>query len=282
MLDVGHSQVPYWCFGEGPDLFFVHGWPLTSATWRELVPSLSEHFTCHLIDLPGTGESEWDADSEISMRAHAKTVAACIDQVGIDRYSFVGQDSGGAICRMVAAVHADRVEGIVMGNTEIPGHVPPMLTAALPLLKLPGSVAALRLGLQWRPLRDSKAFLGGCFDDMSLADGSFGELFIDPLIRTPRALKGQLRLAGTLSAADFDGLYRVHPKIKAPVLLIWGVDDPWFPLEHARPMLEQFPAGAELVELPGKLLIHEERPEAFVEHCVRFLAPSAKAAACSA
>ena len=63
MLDVGHSQVPYWCFGEGPDLFFVHGWPLTSATWRELVPSLSEHFTCHLIDLPGTGESEWDADS---------------------------------------------------------------------------------------------------------------------------------------------------------------------------------------------------------------------------
>ena len=59
---------------------------------------------------------------------------------------------------------------------------------------------------------------------------------------------------------SFDGLAQTHAQITAPVTLIWGVDDPWFPLEHARKMLGQFRGGAELHELPGKLFVHEERP----------------------
>jgi pimeloyl-ACP methyl ester carboxylesterase len=56
------------------------------------------------------------------------------------------------------------------------------------------------------------------------------------------------------------------------VRCIWGTADPFFPIAKARRMLEQFPAGAELVEIPGaKLFAHEDHPDAFVAHALPFL-----------
>ena len=37
-VDLGHSKVAYYRFGSGPDLVFVHGWPLHAATFRKIVP----------------------------------------------------------------------------------------------------------------------------------------------------------------------------------------------------------------------------------------------------
>ena len=44
-------------------MLFVHGWPVSGATFRTLLPYLVEHVTCHLIDLPGAGSSRFDADT---------------------------------------------------------------------------------------------------------------------------------------------------------------------------------------------------------------------------
>src|SRR5262245_49620105 len=60
-IDVGHSRVAYYRFGSGPDLVFVHGWPLHAATFRKVVPELATAFTCHLIDLPGAGQTRCEA-----------------------------------------------------------------------------------------------------------------------------------------------------------------------------------------------------------------------------
>ncbi len=64
----------------------------------------------------------------------------------------------------------------------------------------------------------------------------------------------------------------MHASITAPALLIWGADDPWFPLAHARQMIPQFPAGCALEVLrPGKLFVHEEQPERFADLAMQFL-----------
>jgi pimeloyl-ACP methyl ester carboxylesterase len=44
-LDVGTGEVAYRRVGNGPDVLFVHGWPVSSATYRTLLPHLSEHVT---------------------------------------------------------------------------------------------------------------------------------------------------------------------------------------------------------------------------------------------
>ena len=40
-LDVGAGEVAYRRVGEGPDVLFVHGWPVSGATFRKLLPHLS-------------------------------------------------------------------------------------------------------------------------------------------------------------------------------------------------------------------------------------------------
>lgn len=40
-IDVGAGHAAYRRIGVGPDVLFVHGWPLSGATYRCLVPYLS-------------------------------------------------------------------------------------------------------------------------------------------------------------------------------------------------------------------------------------------------
>ena len=96
-LDVGHSRLAYRRFGQGPDVVFVHGWPLPSGTFRKLVPLLADAFTCHLIDLPGAGQTESGEGVPIELVAHATTLRRTIDLLGLERYALLAHDSGGFI-----------------------------------------------------------------------------------------------------------------------------------------------------------------------------------------
>lgn len=40
-LDVGAGEVAYRRVGIGPDVLFVHGWPVSGATFRTLLPHLA-------------------------------------------------------------------------------------------------------------------------------------------------------------------------------------------------------------------------------------------------
>jgi haloalkane dehalogenase len=57
-----------------------------------------------------------------------------------------------------------------------------------------------------------------------------------------------------------------------PVQLIWGEDDPFFPLAGARRMLAQFAGGARLEVIPrAKLFAHEDHPAEFAALARPFL-----------
>src|SRR5215470_18506564 len=57
-LRMPEGMIAQWKFGHGPDVVFVHGWPLHAATFRALAPLLAARFTCHLFDLPGSGQTQ--------------------------------------------------------------------------------------------------------------------------------------------------------------------------------------------------------------------------------
>ncbi|MEM9696003.1 MAG: alpha/beta fold hydrolase, partial [Myxococcota bacterium] len=176
-FDLGHSEVAVRTFGRGPDVVFVHGWPVSSATFRDLAPALADSFTCHLIDLPG-GPSETKVRDEraIDLGRHPETVRAVIDRLELPRYAMLAHDSGALITRYVAARDPERVAGLVMGNTEIPGYHPWQMTLYLAAARLPGGAALFRLLLRNRRFRNSAAALGACFEDLERLDGEFGEL----------------------------------------------------------------------------------------------------------
>ena len=48
-------------YGDGPDLVLVHGWSFHSGVWQPLLQTLTASYRVHLIDLPGHGRSDWQA-----------------------------------------------------------------------------------------------------------------------------------------------------------------------------------------------------------------------------
>lgn len=271
LIDVGHSKIPCWSFGQGPALLCVHGWPLHAATFRRIVPLLAGRYTVHLIDLPGTGRSSWSASSRIDLASHAASVRSVIDALGLDRYALLAHDSGAAIARLAAADDR-RMWAMVMGNTEIPGHHPWQIGVFMMLARIPGAWQAFLASMRSRTLRRSPLGFGGCFADPAHVDGDFGDLFVRPLLTSSRVAAGQSVLVRNLDVTIVDRLDEVHGRLKAPVLCVWGPKDPFFPIAGARRMLGQFAGGAELVEIPGAgLFAHEDHPERFASLAGAFL-----------
>lgn len=266
-LDLGHARLPYWVVGRGPDLVLVHGWPVDARTWRRIVPLLAEHFTCHLIDLPGAGRSTWKPQTPRGCDGLTTSLAQALPKMDLDeRFGFVAFDSGGGFARKVAAQMPERVVGLALGNTETPKDYSRLFLAALRNGRRFGAKTVMWLGLQLSSVRH-KAWETSVTDPALRKE--LAELFVRPIARDRRRFAGVFVLADGLRAEDFDGCYEAHRKITAPVRLIWGTDDPWFPLEAAERMVEQFSGPTTLVEVPGgKLFVHEEFPDVFAEQVI--------------
>jgi pimeloyl-ACP methyl ester carboxylesterase len=256
-LDVGAGEAAYRCVGTGPDVLFVHGWPVSSATFRKLLPHLVDHVTCHLIDLPSAGSSRFDAGTPMSIHQHIETVRRVVDLLGLDQVAVVGHDSGGLIARH-AMVGDTRLRAMGLINTE-PPEPGWRFKAFIAARHLPG----LSAGLGWvagnRRVRRSRLVFGDAFADRSLLDGEFDEFFFAPLRGIPARREAAAKLLRSFDMQHVTDLPRIHGQIGVPVQLVWGDKDPFFPVAEAKKMVDEFPdARLEIIEGAG-LFSHEER-----------------------
>ena len=257
-LDVGAGEAAYRRVGTGPDVLFVHGWPVSGATFRTLLPHLVDHVTCHLIDFPSAGSSRFDADTPLTIRQHITTVQRVVDLLELDRVAVVGHDSGGLIaCHAMAGDSRLRAMGLI--NTE-PPETGWRFKAFIAARHLPG----LSAGLGWvagKPrIRRIGLVLGDAFADSSLLDGEFDEFFLRPLHEIPARRDAAVKLLRSFDMELVTELPDIHRRIDVPVQLVWGDQDPFFPIDKARAMVDTFPdARLETIEGAG-LFSHEERP----------------------
>lgn len=264
--DVGTAQIAYRKFGEGPPLVLIHGWPLWGFTWRKILP-LCANRSCFVIDLPGGGFTKWAENNDFRFRGQAENLARFVDAVGLSSFDVLAQDTGATIARELAIIVGERARGLVLCNTEIPGHRPPWIRTFQFTSRLPGAQASFRALLGSRAFCRSAMGFGNCFLDKSLLDGEFREHTILPLIEDPRRLEGHLRYLRGIDWQLVDGLRERHREIRARVRLVWGADDPTFPEKRAREM------PFELVSIAGaKLLVHEEKPAEVAAALQEFLA----------
>jgi pimeloyl-ACP methyl ester carboxylesterase len=258
-LDVGAGEVAYRTAGHGPDVLFVHGWPVSGATFRTLLPHLDDHVTCHVIDLPGAGSSRFTPDTPLTIDQHIISVRRVLDLLELDDVAVVGHDSGGMIARHAFAGDA-RLRAMGLINTEQTHGLSWRFKMFVAARNLPGFGA----GLGWvagRPrLRRNRFVLGGAFADSALLDGEFDEFFLQPLHTSPERRAAAARLLRSFDHQHIRDLAGVHRRIDVPVQLIWGDQDPFFPVAWAEEMVGTFPdARLEVIEGAG-LFAHEERP----------------------
>jgi haloalkane dehalogenase len=258
-LDVGAGEVAYRRVGTGPDVLFVHGWPVNGATFRTLLPHLADHVTCHVIDLPGTGSSRFKSATTLSIAQQIESVRRVIDLLDLNELAIVGHDSGGMIARHAVAGDL-RLRAMGLINTEQPHGMSWRFKMFVAARHLPGFGTAFGWVAGQPRIRRNEFVLGGAFADSSLLDGEFDEFFLEPLHTSPELRRAAVQILRSFDLQHIRDLSDVHRRITVPVQLVWGDQDPFFPVARAKEMVDTFPdARLEIIEGAG-LFSHEERP----------------------
>ncbi len=103
--------------GNGRPIVLLHGNPTWSFLYRHLIPALRDDFRCIAVDYPGFGLSDRPAGYGYTPAEQARVVGEVVDQLGLGGLIVMGHDWGGPIGLSVAAARAERVAGLVLGNT---------------------------------------------------------------------------------------------------------------------------------------------------------------------
>jgi len=104
-----------------PPLIFLHGFPESHRTWRHQIAEFAHDHFVVAPDQRGFGAS--DQPGGVENYTPDKPVAdliALADHFGIDRFTLVGHDWGGAIAWMAALNRPDRVARLIIVNAPHP------------------------------------------------------------------------------------------------------------------------------------------------------------------
>lgn len=249
--ELGDLRLHYNDAGEGPPVVLLHGAGPGATSWsnfRGNVPDLALRHRLLLVDQPGFGKSDKPVIKEARFTFFARAVRDLLDQLGIEKASFIGNSLGGGTTLKFALDFPDRADRLVC---MAPGG------GAMPVLApwdVGTKVGALLADFFGSPSKEKML----AFFDQMLYDKSF---VTDDLLEerfqaatAPGMVEGMMRLfLGDGSPPTFDPkemeLWRDIHEIQHETLLIWGRDDQILPLDGSFFMIKRM-SNARLHVLP--------------------------------
>src|SRR6202041_1556572 len=124
-IQTASGRISYVEQGTGPVALFVHGVLLNGHLWRHQLGELSDIRRTMAVDLLAHGDTEITADQDVSVTANAKMLSEFLDALHIDQVDLVGNDSGGGISQIFAALYPERVRSLTLTNCDTHDNWPP-------------------------------------------------------------------------------------------------------------------------------------------------------------
>jgi pimeloyl-ACP methyl ester carboxylesterase len=114
-----------WEDGAGPPVLLLHGFPDTHRLWRHQVAALTAAGLRTIApDLRGRGESSRPADVEsYEIRHSVDDMLRVLDEFGIERAHVIGHDFGAVVAWVLAALHPNRIDHLVVMSVGHPSTV---------------------------------------------------------------------------------------------------------------------------------------------------------------
>jgi pimeloyl-ACP methyl ester carboxylesterase len=256
----GRYRMPYFVWGEGPPLVFVHGVCDSSRSFVQPISRLAAHFRCIAYDLPAG-----DGDGAVLHRyAHEDLVAdlfALLDHLGISKSYVLGSSFGGTVVLQALRQTPGRLPRAVLQGGLAHRRLARAERALVRLFGwLPGRAA--RLPLREKVLRKTQQPL------FAHRPAQVWRYFLDVTGRTP--IRTFARQALWLHRLD---LRPVLPAVRQPVLLVCGERDNVVPRRFTEVLLAGLPnAGRVVLEGCGHMPSYTH-PEVYAEVIRRFLTP---------
>src|ERR1700722_8792727 len=119
------GRISYASAGSGPVALFVHGVVLNKHLWRHQLVGLSDIRRCIAVDLLAHGGTEIRPEQDVSVTANARMLKEVLDALQVDQIDLVGNDSGGGIAQILAALYPERVRSLTLTNCDAHDNWPP-------------------------------------------------------------------------------------------------------------------------------------------------------------
>ncbi|MEM7341552.1 MAG: alpha/beta fold hydrolase [Actinomycetota bacterium] len=243
--------------GEGRPLVLFHGNPDWSFLYRKIVIALRGQFRCIAMDYPGFGLSGHPGEGYgYTPAEHAAAVGELIDSLDLHDAVVMGADWGGPIGLEVASQRADRVSGLVIGNT----WAWPADTTMLRFFSRLMSSAPMQWLIKRRNL----------FVDPAMKRSIIGEMterefeHYTAVVPTPASRTGIAEFPKQIRAAA-PWLAQLEQRVltafsDTPMLIVWGTRDPVF--RAVLPHWERRFPNAQVTTLDGAShYLQEDEPE---------------------
>src|ERR1700688_3887026 len=186
-VDTPSGSISYGEHGDGPVALFVHGVLLNGYLWRHQLEQLGDLRRCIAVDLMAHGNTEISVTQDVSVTANAHMLAQFLDALKIDQVDLIGNDSGGGICQIFAALHPKRVRSLVLTNCDAHDNWPPEAFKGFV-----GMVAAGGLGKTLNAMLGDKSIyrspqaLGLAYERPEAVSDDTIETYLRPHLRSPR------------------------------------------------------------------------------------------------
>jgi pimeloyl-ACP methyl ester carboxylesterase len=251
---------------------FVHGLGGQWQNWLENIPRVAQERRVIALDLPGFGLSAMPR-SDITIPGYGRTVNEFCDRLGLGLVEMVGNSMGGFIAAEVAIQFRERVDRLVLVSA---AGISSAGLAQRPILTLGRIATALTT---WTaPL------------DRGIASRARARhLALALVARHPSLLKPDLTYEGFFKGTGkpgFDDALRAClgydfrdrlPEIRRPTLIVWGEQDSIIPVKDAHEFERLIPDSRKVVMTETGHVSMAERPAAFNDLLMDFLAESGRA-----
>ena len=238
-------QVAYQVLGEGPDLFFLLGWPSHLALQWELpafarfLDRLASFSRLIVFDRPGTGVSDRGPTGQ-TFEDRLDDIACVMEAAGSERAAFFGCHLGGRLALLFAATYPERTRAIVT----FAGHPATLADEEYPWGIPEGALPAL--AEQIRRGYDDEG-VSGFFHQLAPEGDPATEAWFGTFFRSAVSPTEGFDEVSRLGPID---IRAVLPSVQAPTLVLHRTDDTATLIGASRFMAERIP-GARFVELPG-------------------------------
>jgi pimeloyl-ACP methyl ester carboxylesterase len=247
--------------GRGPAAVLLHGWPGDRADYEEVAPLVAAAAEVITPDLRGFGESDKhqaDPAGQYSAAAQARSVAALIEELGLERPVIAGYDIGSRIAQGLAAARPDLVRALVI-SPPLPGIGDRILSPQaqrefwyqqfhqldLPAQLIDGQPGAVR------------AYLRHFWEHWSGPDFDLPAGHLEHLV-TAYAPEGAFMAsinwyragAGSVARSLAERPPAREDRLAVPTTVLWPEYDPLFPPAWSDRIADFF-ADASLIRLPG-------------------------------
>lgn len=259
--------------GAGPAVVLLHGWPGDRTDYRDLLPKLAG---CQVVapDLRGFGESDKhpaDPAAQYDAKAQARSVAALITELGLDRPVVAGYDIGSRIAQAVAREQPGLVRALVI-SPPLPGIGDRILSPRAQQEFWYQPFHQLGLSTELIDGRPDlvRAYLRHFWSHWSGPDFELGHEHLEHLVSMygrPGAFASSVAWyrsrAGSIATSVAEQAPGPADRIAVPSTVLWPEHDPLFPRQWSD-RLDEFFTDARLIPLDGAgHFTPLERPEDF-------------------